>query len=49
MSNKIIEKLGSRASVIKLDTRYKDIGDMPDEEIQKIPSSFDRQIMEILG
>lgn len=49
MSNKIIEKLGSRASVIKLDAKYKDIGDMSDEEIKKIPSSFDSQIMEILG
>ncbi len=48
MSNKIIEKLGSRASVIKLDVKYKDIGDMSDEEIKKIPSSFDSQIMEIL-
>jgi 5S rRNA maturation endonuclease (ribonuclease M5) len=49
MKDKIIEKLGSRVSVIKLDKQYKDIGDMPDEEIKKLDFQFDKSIMSMLN
>jgi DNA primase len=48
MKDKIIEKLGSRVSVIQLNKEYKDIGDMPDEEIQKLNIEFDKSIMSML-
>jgi DNA primase len=49
MKDKIIEKLGSRVSVIKLDKQYKDIGDMADEEIKTLESSFDKTIQSMLN
>jgi DNA primase len=49
MKTKIVEKLGSRVSVIKLDKQYKDIGDMSDEEINKLDFSFDKSIMSMLN
>lgn len=49
MKSKIIEKLGSRVSVITLDKQYKDIGDMPDEEIKKLDFSFDKSIISMLN
>jgi len=49
MKTKIVEKLGSRVSVIKLDKQYKDIGDMSDEEIKKLDFSFDKSIMSMLN
>ena len=48
MKNKIIEKLGSRVSIIQLNKEYKDIGDMPDEEIKKLDESFDKVIASML-
>ena len=48
MKNRIIEKLGSRVSVIQLNKQYKDIGDMPDEEIKSLKSSFDKTIESML-
>lgn len=48
MKDKIIEKLGSRVSVIQLNKEYKDIGDMQDEEIQKLNIEFDKTIMSML-
>lgn len=48
MKDKIIEKLGSRVSVIQLNKQYKDIGDMPNEEIQKLNIEFDKTIMSML-
>ena len=48
MKDKIIEKLGSRVSVIQLNKEYKDIGDMLDEEIQKLNTEFDKTIMSML-
>lgn len=48
MKNKIIERLGSRVSVIKLDKQYKDIGDMSDEAIKNIDSAFDKSIANML-
>jgi len=49
MKTKIVEKLGSRVSVIKLDKQYKDIGDMADEEIRKLEFEFDKSIMSMLN
>lgn len=48
MKDKIIERLGSRVSVIKLDKQYKDIGDMTDEDIKNLDESFDKSIAAML-
>jgi DNA primase len=48
MKDKIVERLGSRVSVIKLDKQYKDIGDMPDEAIKNLDESFDNAIASML-
>jgi DNA primase len=49
MKDRIIEKLGSRVSVIQLDKKYKDIGDMDDDAIRCIESSFDKTISSMLN
>jgi DNA primase len=49
MKSKIVEKLGSRVSVIKLSKQYKDIGDMADEEIKSLDFSFDKSIQSMLN
>lgn len=49
MKDRIIEKLGSRVSVVKLDKQYKDIGDMSDEAIKALDISFDTSIKNILN
>ena len=49
MKSKVVEKLGSRVSVIQLDKQYKDIGDMMDEDIKNIDVSFDKAIMSMLN
>lgn len=49
MREKIIERLGSRVSVINLDAKYKDIGDMDDETIKNIEFRFDKSIMSMLN
>jgi DNA primase len=49
MKSKIVEKLGSRVSVIKLDKQYKDIGDMDDKSIKEINFSFDKSIDSMLN
>lgn len=49
MKDRIVEKLGSRVSVIKLNKQYKDIGDMPDEEIKKLDFQFDKSILAMLN
>jgi DNA primase len=48
MKDKLIEKLGSLVTVIKLDTKYKDIGDMDDDEIRKLEFQFDNSIISML-
>jgi DNA primase len=48
MKDKIVERLGSRVSVIKIDKQYKDIGDMSDDAIKNIDLSFDRSIASML-
>lgn len=49
MKDRIVEKLGSRVSVIKLEKQYKDIGDMNDEEIKSLDFSFDKAIISMLN
>jgi DNA primase len=49
MKSKIVEKLGSRVSVIKLDKQYKDIGDMDDKSIKELDFSFDKSIDSMLN
>lgn len=49
MKDKIVERLGSRVSVVKLDKQYKDIGDMPDEAIKNLDESFDKSIASMLN
>lgn len=48
MKERILEKVGSRVSVIQLDKEYKDIGDMDDEAIKNIDISFDNSIVAML-
>jgi DNA primase len=49
MKDKILERLGSRVTVLKLDREYKDIGDMSDEEIKNLDESFDKAIAGMLN
>jgi DNA primase len=49
MKDKIIEKLGSRVSVIQLNKQYKDIGDMDDTSIKELDFQFDKSILSMLN
>jgi DNA primase len=49
MKSKILERLGSRVSVIQLDKQYKDIGDMANEDIKNLDESFDKAISNMLN
>lgn len=49
MKTRLIEKLGSRVSVIQLDKKYKDIGDMDDESIKNLQFEFDKSIASMLN
>jgi len=48
MKDKLIEKLGSLVTVVRLDKKYKDIGDMDEEEIKKLEFQFDKSISAML-
>jgi DNA primase len=48
MKDKLIEKLGSLVSVINIDKKYKDIGDMDDDAIRNIEFQFDKSISSML-
>jgi DNA primase len=48
MKDRAIERLGSRVSVIQLDKKYKDIGDMDDEAIKSLDFAFDKSIEAML-
>jgi DNA primase len=48
MKDRLVEKLGSRVSVIKLEKQYKDIGDMDDKSIKKLEFRFDNSIIAML-
>jgi DNA primase len=49
MKDRLVEKIGSRVSVIKLDKKYKDIGDMDDESIKNLSFEFDKSIQAMLN
>ncbi len=49
MMKRIIERLGSRVSVIKLNKEYKDIGDMDDAAISELEFRFDNSIDSMLN
>lgn len=49
MTERLIERLGSRVSVIKLDKQYKDIGDMDDTSIKQLEYQFDKSILSMLN
>lgn len=49
MKDKLIEKLGTRVTVIKLDSKYKDIGDMDDDSIKALQIGFDNSIEAMLN
>ena len=49
MKDRIVEKLGSRVTLITLDKKYKDIGDMDDEAIKNLEHSFDKSIAAMLN
>jgi len=48
MKDKLIERLGNRVSVVTLDKKYKDIGDMSDEDIKNLDETFDKAIIAML-
>lgn len=48
MKDKLIEKLGNRVTVVTLDKKYKDIGDMSDEDIRNLDETFDKTIIGML-
>jgi DNA primase len=48
MAEKLIEKLGSMVTVVSLDKKYKDIGDMDDQSIKELEFSFDNSITAML-
>lgn len=48
MIDRILNKIGSKVSVVKIDQKYKDIGEMSDEEIKKLEYKFDNSIIAML-
>jgi DNA primase len=48
MKKRLLERLGSRVSVIQLNNKYKDIGDMSDEDIKSLDFTFDNAIANML-
>ena len=49
MKDRLVEKLGNRVTIIKLDSKYKDIGDMDDESIKALAFEFDKSIEAMLN
>ena len=49
MANKLIEKIGSKAYIMKLDKKYKDIGDMLDSDIIELLQKSDNLVDQIFG
>jgi DNA primase len=48
MIERILGKIGSKISVVNIDKKYKDIGEMSDEEIKKLEYKFDNSIVAML-
>jgi DNA primase len=49
MKDRLIKRFGSSISIINIDSRYKDIGEMEDEEIMKLNHDFDKSILSLLN
>jgi len=49
MKSRLKDSLGSSITCIKLDNKYKDIGDMEDSDIMKLDISFESSIMGVLS
>jgi len=49
MSEKLVERLGSQITIINIDKKYKDIGDMDDESIRKLEYRFDNSIIAMIN
>ena len=49
MANKLIDKIGSKAYMIKLNSKYKDIGDMLDSDIIELLQKSDNLVDQIFG
>jgi DNA primase len=49
MKDKLVDKLGSRVTVLQLEKQYKDIGDMDDESIKNLQLEFDKSIQAMLN
>ena len=49
MKDKIVERLGSQVTVINIDKKYKDIGDMDDKSIKELDLQFDKSILSMLN
>jgi len=48
MSNKLQERLSGKLSIVKLDKKYKDIGDMDNDELRNLEFRFDNSISSML-
>ena len=48
MSEKLVERLGSQITIINIDKKYKDIGDMDDDSIRQLEYKFDNSIIAML-
>ena len=48
MTDRILKKIGSKVAVVNIDKKYKDIGEMSDEEIKKLEYKFDNSIITML-
>lgn len=49
MKDKIVNKLGNRVTVVQLNSKYKDIGDMDDDSIRELRVGFDKSILAMLN
>jgi DNA primase len=49
MVNRMKEKMGAKVSVVQLNSQYKDIGDMDDDAIRELETSFDKSILSMLA
>jgi len=48
MANRLVERLGGRVSIINIDKKYKDIGEMDDDSIKNLSYEFDKSIAAML-
>ena len=48
MVDRIVGKISSKVAVLNIDKKYKDIGEMSDEEIKKLEYKFDNSIIAML-